>query len=345
MLPDSWKRLTHISSEVSLETSAPANIALIKYWGKKGHQLPANPSLSLTLKDCLTHSSFLFRPSDSLQVKLYLDKVEKPTFAQKIKNYLESLQNELPIFKSLDLTIHSHNTFPHSSGIASSASSQAALGEALVRFLALQTSTDFDPMLASHLSRLASGSACRSIYKGFVSWGETREFNESSDLYALNINTHVHPSLHYLRDAICIVSSGEKEVSSRAGHSQMNNHPFLSARIVQAETNYKSILKALNEGEWQRVGEIMESEALTLHAMMMTSNPGYILLAPKSLDVIRLVQTFRREAGVLVYFTIDAGPNIHLIYRDEDQQKVETFIKHELSPVLENVIWDRMDFD
>jgi diphosphomevalonate decarboxylase len=345
MLPESWKRLTHISSEMSVATSAPANIALIKYWGKKGHQLPANPSLSLTLKDCLTHSSFLFRPSESLQVRLFLDKVEKPTFAQKIKNYLESLQIELPIFKSIDLTVHTHNTFPHSSGIASSASSQAALGEALVRFLATLAHTDFDPRLASHLSRLASGSACRSIYKGFVSWGENSEFSESSDLYALNINSHVHPSLHHLRDAVCIVSSGEKEVSSRAGHSQMNNHPFLSARIIQAQIHYKAIVQALKVGEWQSVGEIMENEALTLHAMMMTSNPGYILLAPQSLDVIRLVQAFRREAGVLVYFTIDAGPNIHLIYRDEDQHKVETFIKHELSPILENVIWDRMDFE
>lgn len=345
MLPDSWKRLSQLSSEFSVETSAPANIALIKYWGKKGHQLPANPSLSLTLKDCLTQSSFLFKPSKSLEVRLFLDQEDQPKFAQKIKIYLESLQSELPIFKSIDLTIHTHNTFPHSSGIASSASSQAALGEALVRFMVTQAHTDYDPRLASYLSRLASGSACRSLYKGFVSWGESAEFSESSDLYALNINSHVHPSLHHLRDAVCIVSSAEKEVSSRAGHSQMNNHLFLGARIVQAESHYKAIVKALKVGEWASVGEIMESEALTLHAMMMTSTPGYILLAPKSLDVIRLVQVFRREAGVAVYFTIDAGPNIHLIYRDEDLKQVETFIKHELSPLLENVIWDRMDFE
>ncbi len=343
MLPEKWKKLTKLESEFNIEVSAPANIALIKYWGKKGHQLPANPSLSLTLKDCYTRTHFTFKKSNTLEVKLFLDQVEMPSFALKIESYLKSLQSEFPVFKLIDLTIHTHNTFPHSSGIASSASSQAALGEALVRFLAAQTQTDYDVRLASHLSRLASGSACRSLYKGYVSWGESSVLKEGSDLYAHSINELVHPSLMGLRDAVCIVSSSEKEVSSRAGHSQMKDHPFLQARIVQAKSNYADILQALKLGEWSRVGDIMEVEALTLHAMMMTSNPGYILLAPKSLDVIRLVRSFRSASHVPVYFTIDAGPNIHLIYRDEDHQKVETFIKHELMPVLENVIWDRMD--
>lgn len=344
MLPDTWKKLTHLAESFRVDLSAPANIALIKYWGKKGHQLPANPSLSLTLKNCLTQSDFLFTPSNALRVNLFLDKVEMPKFAMKIQHYLESLQSDLPVFKNIDLTIHTHNTFPHSSGIASSASSQAALGEALTRFLAIHTQTDYDPKIASSLARLASGSACRSLYKGFVSWGETDDLEGSSDLYAQSINEQVHSSLHDLRDAVCIVNSQEKEVSSRAGHSHMNHHPFFSARIHQAQANYKAMLAFLKSGEWSRVGEIMEVEALTLHAMMMTSSPGYILLAPKSLDIIRLVQAFRKDTGVEVYFTIDAGPNIHLIYRDQDHQKVETFIKHELGAIVENVIWDRIDF-
>ncbi len=343
MLPEVWQQLATFKDTFEVEVSAPANIALIKYWGKKGHQLPANPSLSLTLKDCLTRTKFIFSPASSLEVRLFLDQVEKPNFAYKIKTYLESLQAEFSVFKSLDLTIHTHNTFPHSSGIASSASSQAALGEALVRFFCHQTQTHFSESHASHLARLASGSACRSIYKGFVSWGESASLKEGSDLYATPVTELVHPSLHGLRDAVCIVSSGEKEVSSRAGHSQMKDHPFLSARILQAQHNYRELLEALKAGDWHRVGEITEVEALTLHAMMMTSNPGYILLAPKSLDVIRLVRSFRASSGVPLYFTIDAGPNMHLLYRDEDHQKVETFIKHELSIFLEKVLWDRMD--
>jgi diphosphomevalonate decarboxylase len=343
MLPEAWRKLSTLSQSFEVEVSAPANIALIKYWGKKGHQLPANPSLSLTLKHCLTRSTFSFKPAANLEVRLFLDQVEKPSFAQKIKAYLESLQAELPVLKTLDLTIHTHNTFPHSSGIASSASSQAALGEALVRFFCQQTQTSFVATQASNLARLASGSACRSLYKGFVSWGESTAFQAGSDLYATPVTSLVHPSLLGLRDAVCIVSSGEKEVSSRAGHSQMKDHPFLSARIAQAKANYQELLSALKVGDWKRVGEITEVEALTLHAMMMTSNPGYILLAPKSLDVIGLVRAFRASSGVPLFFTIDAGPNMHLLYRDEDHQKVETFIKHELSPLLENVLWDRMD--
>ena len=338
MFPEGWKTFK-LHEPVSITIEAPANIALIKYWGKKGHQLPANPSLSLTLKHCLTRSTFHFAPAASLEVRLFLDQVEKPAFAQKMKSYLETLKAEIPVLGQLSLTVHTHNTFPHSSGIASSASSQAALGLALTQLL----NSGDDLRLASNLARLSSGSACRSLYKGFVSWGESSDLLQGSDLYATSVTDLVHPSLHGLRDAVCIVSSGEKEVSSRAGHSQMKDHPFLEARIAQAKANYTQLLLALKTGDWNRVGEITEAEALTLHAMMMTSNPGYILLSPKSLDVIRLVRAFRASSGVPLYFTIDAGPNMHLLYRDEDMQKVETFIKHELKAYVENVLWDRMD--
>jgi diphosphomevalonate decarboxylase len=308
---------------------SPSNIALVKYWGKKGHQLPANPSLSMTLKECVTETRVLFKPSEVFEVELFLNGVREEKFAQKIKAYISSLV-DLPDLLKVSYTIHTQNTFPHGTGIASSASGLSAFALCLTEYLGVVESDFF--RTASYLARLASGSACRSVYGGFTTWGD------ESDYFASPIT--VHPELEQLKDSVLIISSEEKIVSSTQGHSRMGIHPFSTSRFAQASSNYKLLLNALKSGAIDDLGAIIENEALSLHAMMMTSSDSYILMRPQTLAAIEMVRAFRRETQMPLFFSLDAGPNLHLIYPQTHQHKIRTFISVELSKFAEKVIED-----
>jgi diphosphomevalonate decarboxylase len=318
---------------------APANIAFVKYWGKKGHQVPANPSLSLTLKECYTQTTVEFSESENLAVDLSLSGTREEKFAAKIKTYLESL-TELPWLRNVNVRVETKNTFPHGAGIASSASGLAAFALCLTDYLhALSGETNRELFFkrASHLSRLASGSACRSVYGGFTTWGEC-ELPESSDKYATPFL--VHPELANLRDTVLVVSAEEKNVSSRAGHDRMKDHAFAEVRFVQARKNFDRTVAALKAGDMDEVGQVLENEALSLHAMMMTSPESYTLLRPNSLLAIEMVRQFRHETKLPLYFTLDAGPNLHLIYPEIYHHKISTFINRELAPLAVKLIDD-----
>lgn len=331
---------TIIPREYETTWRSPSNIAFVKYWGKKGHQLPANPSLSMTLKECFSETKVNFQPSEKFDVELLLDGERKDKFAFKIKNYLETL-SELPWLKNISFKIETKNTFPHGTGIASSASGLSAFALCLtdyLHFLASEAMTG--PLFfkrASYLSRLASGSACRSIYGGFSTWGEF-EGSDASDTYASPFE--VHAELMHLKDSVLVISSAEKSVSSTAGHGQMKEHPFATARFIQAKNNFNFMMMALKVGDIEEVGRILENEALSLHAMMMTSPSAYTLLLPNTLTAIKMIQDFRKETRLPLYFTLDAGPNLHLIYPQTFQHKIKTFISHELSPLAQKVIED-----
>ena len=319
---------------------SPSNIAFVKYWGKKGHQIPANPSLSMTLKECYTETKTRFSPSSDLSVELFLEGKKEEKFGRKIQTYLASLENELPWIKNLSVRIDTKNTFPHGTGIASSASGLSAFALTLTDYLySLKSEMRDEEFLkkASYLARLASGSACRSVYGGYTSWGES-DLPGSSDLYATPFD--VHPDFDHLKDSVLVISGTEKNVSSTAGHGRMIEHAFREARYTQAKTNFKTMAGALKSGDFEEMGRILESEALSLHSMMMTSPEAYILLKPHSLAAIEMVWAFRRETKLPLYFTLDAGPNLHLIYPEALQHKIKTFISHELSPLAEKVIED-----
>lgn len=310
---------------------SPSNIALVKYWGKKGHQLPANPSLSMTLSECFTETKARFSPAEKLSVSVNFEGKSNEKFAAKIIKFLTSLERDLPWIGKLSVELETSNTFPHGTGIASSASGMSALGLCLSEYLGSKDDKNFLER-ASFLSRLASGSACRSVYGGFTSWGDV------SDYFASPID--VHKDLSHLHDTIVVVSSAEKSVSSTAGHDRMGEHAFREARYQQAKDNYQRMRSALTAGDMAEVGRITESEALSLHAMMMTAPESFTLLRPQSLMAIELIRDFRRESGLPIYFTLDAGPNLHLIYPDEGAHKIETFIEHELGPLSEKIIKD-----
>ncbi len=320
---------------------SPSNIALIKYWGKKGHQLPGNPSLSLTLKDCLTETKVKFSPASSLEVEFFLAGKKEERFQEKIKHYLETLQIELPWINKLSLRIESVNTFPHGAGMASSASGLSALALCLADYLHFLSSEKLPELLmkrASYLARLASGSACRSVYGGFTTWGES-ELSGSSDEYATPLE--VHPELSHLMDTILVIDDKEKKISSREGHARMKEHAFTQARFAQAQTHFSQMVSALKTGDMDAVGLITESEALSLHAMMMASPLPYTLLKPHSLTAMEMVWDFRAQTKLPLYFTLDAGPNLHLIYPEIFKHKIHTFITHELAPLALNFIDDQ----
>lgn len=330
------------ATEFTSSWKSPANIAFVKYWGKKAHQTPANPSLSMTLSECTTTTTTTFSPSDKLSVQLKFEGRDDEKFALKIKKYLETLATEMPWISQLNVTIATSNTFPHGAGIASSASGLSAFALTLTDYLK-QLSPDPDEALfykrASYLSRLASGSACRSVYGKFVAWGES-ELSETTDKYATKLS--VHPEFNSLLDTVLVISGKEKNVSSTQGHSKMNEHFFAEARYRQGKTNFTQCAQALKDGDFELVGKILEAEAMSLHAMMLTSPEPYSLLKPNTLTAIQAVWAFRKETRLPLYFTLDAGPNLHLIYPEAFKNKISTFITHELKPLSEMVIDDKI---
>jgi len=192
---------------------------------------------------------------------------------------------------------------------------------------------------ASYLSRLASGSACRSVYGGFSLWGES-EVLGSTDKYAVPMEAH--SSLSSLHDTILVIDSSEKKVSSRMGHGRMKEHCFSESRFTQARANFSKCVLALQTGDMDLLGPIIESEALSLHAMMLTSPEPYILMKGNTLTLIEAIWAFRRETKLPLYFTLDAGPNLHLIYPDSYKAKIQAFVNEVLSPYCERIIFDQV---
>ena len=139
-------------------------------------------------------------------------------------------------------------------------------------------------------------------------------FSEASDLFGVPFSGEVHEVFQDYQDVILLVDKGEKQVSSTVGHDLMHNHPFAAQRFEQAHTNLKALTAVLQSGDLEKFVALVESEALTLHAMMMTSMPYFILMKPNTLETIERIWQFRKEQGVPVCFTLDAGANVHLLF-------------------------------
>ena len=301
----------------SVKWKSPSNIALVKYWGKYGKQLPRNPSISFTLDAAHTITSvdYIYDPETvGPLLNFTFEGKSKPEFKKKILAFLVDIAGEVPVLKHMQLTIDSWNSFPHSSGIASSASSMSAIAMCLVDIeRQINKGSDIDLYKASHLARLGSGSASRSVFPKMSIWGEMEKY-KSSNKFAIPYHAKIDPIFQTFHDDILIVSKTEKAVSSRAGHALMENNPYAAARFQQAHDNIENLITAMTAGDLDTFGQIVEQEALTLHALMMASSPPYILLEPATLTLISKIQNFRKEQNVPVYFTLDAGPNIHMLY-------------------------------
>lgn len=307
---------------------SPSNIAIVKYWGKHGTQLPNNPSISFTLSNCFTETKITYSENESMSLEFYFEGKENPAFKAKIEKYLNENRRYFSFLNNLDLKIESYNSFPHSSGIASSASSMSALIMCLLEIKYKDAKIDLRE--ASYLSRLASGSAARSVYPTMTLWGKTPSLPESSDEYAIPIGEMINPVFKTYHDSILIVSSKEKSVSSRAGHSLMDNHPMAENRYATARKNTEDLLTILKQGDLEGFIRITEYEANQLHDLMATSTPSYTLKEPNTLRIIDEILNFRKDTGLPVCYTLDAGPNVHLLYPDSCSKEVHTFIEENL---------------
>ena len=339
--------LTVLTDEVvpgAVRWRSPSNIALVKYWGKYGDQLPGNASISFTLQGAATDTTLHYGPrkqgGTGVAVQLYLDGTLEPNFTNRTQAYLERLLPVYPFLRQLELRVDTTNSFPHSAGIASSASGMSALALCLVSleeqlFTPLATRQDFYRK-ASYLARLGSGSACRSVYGGAAIWGTVPDLPESSEEYAISVTEQLHPTFRTYHDDILLISTTEKSVSSRAGHGLMEQNPYAAPRYAQANSRTREMLDVLKRGDTERFGQLLESEALTLHALMMSSQPSYTLIEPGTLHVINLLRQFRSETNYPVYFTLDAGPNVHLLYPEAVAESTKRFVREHLLPYCDD---------
>jgi|AntRauTorcE11898_2_1112593.scaffolds.fasta_scaffold00139_23 diphosphomevalonate decarboxylase len=326
---------------------APSNIAFIKYWGKKEVQLPVNASLSMTLQNALTTTSLQAVPADKRSVSFFFEGSERPDFLSKIETFFQRISNYIPWINNAAFTIKSSNSFPHSAGIASSASAMAALALALADADAQLTGQPLDDTFyrkASFLARLASGSAARSVYGGYAAWGSHAHLSSSSDEYAVAINEAVHPRFKQMHDDILLINKQPKAISSSAGHQLMQQHPFLQGRISQANKNFERLCYAMTQGDLDVFAEIVENEAFTLHALMMSSEKSFSLLHPNTLLAIHEIRAFRKQTGIPLCFTLDAGPNVHLIYPEMYYDKVKPFVTESLTRLCtgETILYDNI---
>ncbi len=327
---------------------SPSNIAIVKYWGKYGQQMPRNPNISLTLDAAHTQMTLQWHnklnPADkNIALDFIFHNQPNEAFRLKMAAFLESMVPIFPFLQQLQLTVSSQNSFPHSAGIASSASAMSALALCLCSlerelFGTLHSHTDF-LRKASYIARLGSGSACRSVYPYAAAWGKTPDLPAADDYHAIPFASELHPVFRTMKDAILLVSRAEKSVSSRAGHALMEGNPFAAPRYEQAKNNLSTLLRAMHTGDIETFGRIAEDEALTLHALMMASSPSYILMRPNSLRLIEMVRDYRATTNLPLYFTLDAGPNLHLLYPQSDAATIENFIRAELAPLCENSQW------
>lgn len=331
-------------TESAIKVSAPSNIALVKYWGKHQEQLPQNPSISFTLDHCRTTTVLNYRQKTTrgnaeFNFSISLDGQPALGFEPKIKQFFGRIEKYIPFLKDFQFEIETSNSFPHSSGIASSASGMSALALALLqmeREMRPEMSIDYFTKKASFLARLGSGSASRSLEGPLVVWGAHDAVRGSSDLFGLKYEGKVHPIFDHYQDTILLVDKGEKQVSSTVGHNLMNNHPYAIARFEQAYERIAQLLQIFEKGDLEGFVHLVESEALTLHSMMMTSSPYFILMKPNTLNIINKIWDFRRETSIPVCFTLDAGANVHVLYPLETKEKVLQLIKDELVIFCQN---------
>lgn len=293
---------------------AHTNIALIKYWGKRNEELilPTNSSLSITLDRFFTETTVEFNEqltSDSF----YLNgeqASEKETL--KVSNFL-NLVRELS-GDTRHAMVSSTNHVPTAAGFASSASGYAALAAAASKASGLQLKGEE----LSKLARRGSGSACRSIYGGFVEWQKGTK-DDGSDSYAVPILEQEAWDLSILS---VMIESKQKKILSREGMKRtVETSPFYDGWLKATEEELQIAKKAIEKRDFELLGETLEKNAFKMHATTLGADPPFFYWQPATLEIIDYVQQLRSQ-GVLAYVTIDAGPNVKVICEPKDEQKV-----------------------
>ncbi len=294
---------------------APSNIAFIKYWGKKDEllRLPENPSLSMNLSNLLTTTTVEFDKKYKQDEVIYNGQKEELVGNRAIK-HLDRVRALAKM--QLKAKVKTVNNFPSSTGLSSSASGLAALTLAASKSAGLNLSEKE----LSILARQGSGSACRSIPDGFVEWldGDTSETSYGVSLFPAD--------WWKIADVVVIVSADKKDISSTEGQKLVSSSPFFPERLKNVKSKLERAKKLLKEKDFPAFGELIEAEALELHAVMITSRPPLIYWLPETLKIMKLAQKWRSE-GLPVYFTINTGQTVHLICEQKNIKEVEKRLK------------------
>jgi diphosphomevalonate decarboxylase len=297
------------------------NIALIKYWGNRDDalRLPANSSLSMNLAELSTTTTVEFC-SDLDADSVTIDDAEATASArERVSTHLDRIRALASI--SLRARIISRNNFPAGTGLASSASAFAALTVAACVAAGLLLSTD----ALSRLARRGSGSACRSVPGGFVLWDACGADAGDDDDCSFG-RTLAPPNYWDLRDVIAIVELAHKATSSTQGHALADTSPLQTARVASTPARLERCKTAILARDFPALAEVIEQDALAMHAVMMTGTPSLLYWRPATLAVMHSVRAWRAN-GLAVAFTIDAGPNVHCICPAETSAQVEHLVR------------------
>lgn len=294
---------------------APANIAFIKYWGKKDEalRLPLNSSISMNLSQAFTTTTVEFSPQHET------DHIEGAFTEQEIRRvgaHLERIRSRAGV--KLGARVVTKNSFPKGAGIASSASGFAALTVAAVAALGLQLSEKE----LSILARLGSGSACRSIPDGFVLWEEGLPAGRQGDSSETSYAHSLHPASWWdLCDIVVVVQSKPKEVPSTSGMEAVRTSPLLVKRLAAIPERIEKIKDALAKKDIHTFGEVIEEDCLDMHAVMQSQKPSLVYWTEETRRLMHAVRQWRKD-GLAVYFTIDAGPNVHVVCEAQNEKTV-----------------------
>lgn len=302
---------------------APANIALIKYMGKKDEEknIPDNPSLSYTLNNLLSSVMLEALPGK----KDFWEPLEIPgaapfSLSQKAQDrflqHLSRIRNHLQFQGSF--IVRSTNNFPHSSGLASSASSFAALTKcAVLAICELSKKPILTIEEQAKLSMLGSGSSCRSFYSPWALWQE--ETVAEIDL--------PYKQLHH---QVIVISHDEKQVPSKEAHHRVKTSPEYATRSQRATENLKVLLNALRAKDWPSVYKICWHEFQDMHNLFKSSVPSFHYINEKSTEALNSLQDLWDREGDGPVVTMDAGPNIHLLYRSDQAELAMKFKRDHL---------------
>lgn len=294
---------------------ANTNIALIKYWGKRDENLflPMNSSLSITLDRFYSTTTVEFT-EELKEDKLILN--NKPGSNEdryKISNFLTKIRNIAGTNRYA--SVITENNVPTAAGFASSASGFAALAAATSKALGLEL-TDEE---LSVIARQGSGSACRSIYGGFVEWDMgTRA--DGRDSVAKQLLNEKEWKLTILS---AIVAPGIKKVSSRDGMKRtVETSPFYKGWLDTVSYDLNEAKIAIKERDFQRLGEITESNALKMHATMLGARPPILYWESGTVEIMHCIMELRLT-GIPAYFTIDAGANVKVLCLPEYEEQIK----------------------
>ncbi|TGZ84428.1 diphosphomevalonate decarboxylase [Ascodesmis nigricans] len=323
-------------------TTAPVNIAVIKYWGKRDTalNLPTNSSLSVTLsqKDLRTHTTASCSASfesDTLHLNGELQNISGPRQTacfrelRSLRAALEAADPSLPKLSTYKLHIVSENNFPTAAGLASSAAGFAALVRAIADLYELPQ----NPTELSRIARQGSGSACRSLFGGYVAW-EQGEKIDGSDSLAVEIA----PASHWpdMKAAILVVSAAKKGVSSTSGMQATVATSSLfphRARVVVPQ-RMEEMIKAIKERDFETFADLTMKDSNSFHSVCLDTSPPIFYMNDVSKAAIRVVEELNRVSGrKIAAYTFDAGPNAVIYYLEKDEALVLGVLKGGLEHV------------